>query len=198
MDTEAKVRQADFAALIDRDQSTVSRMLRDGLLPKGGTLRDWIRAYVSVLESEKEALAGSAGDDSAEARAARLALTMATTKLREQQTRMLVRDYEAACKQHLEHVLGEVQAVLYQKIPTAVVGRLLSIIQRQEDRYAAAAAFKEVVGEAVEEVLNRGFDSDGFARDNSDHEHDGDPAHEIDQAKPTRPMLPKTTKGKRT
>src|SRR5689334_6627747 len=127
MDIEKPITQAAFADLVGTSQPTVSRLVADGTLPRRGKLRDWIRAYVGALETEKEALAGG-DDDSAAARAARLALVTATTKLREQQTRMLVREHEASVKQYTDRLLGEVQILLYRKIPDAVVGRLLAII----------------------------------------------------------------------
>ena len=165
-DLDKPANQAQFADLVGSSQPSVSRMVRDGILARGGTLRQWIRAYVAALEAEKDALTG-AGDDSAEARAARLALTTATTKLRTQQTRMLVREYVADADRYVKHVLGEVQAVLYRGIPNATVARLLTIIPRQEDRYAAADAFREVVGEAVAQVMEAEFDEEGFIVDDT-------------------------------
>lgn len=153
--------QSAFADLVRTSQPTISRMVRDGLLPRGGTLRDWIQAYVGVLEAEKEALTGPE-DDSAEARAARLELTRATTRLKTQQTKMLVREYEANMKSYVDHLLGEVQAVLYREIPTAVVARLLGVIPDQSRRYEAATQFREVVDEAVRRVMQGQFDADGF------------------------------------
>src|SRR5512138_1361894 len=126
------VGQAVFADLVGTSQPTISRMVRDGILQRGGTLGAWIRGYIATLEAERDALAAT--DDSAEARAARVALTLATTRLREQQTRMLVREHESQVQSYVNHMLGEVQAVLYRHIPNGVIGRLLAVIPRQQDR----------------------------------------------------------------
>ncbi len=161
MDTETRITQASFAELVDVSQPTVHRMVRDGILPRGGTLRAWLRAYIAAIEAERDALAGSA-DDSTEARAARLALTRATTKLRQQQTKMLVREYEAAERAYIAHLLDEVQAVLYRQLPAGVVGRLLHVIAKQEDRYAASDVFRELIADAVERVQRAEFDHQGL------------------------------------
>jgi hypothetical protein len=159
MDTTKAASQGEFAALVGTSQATVSRMIRDGLLERRDTLGGWIAGYVRALEAEKEALAGD--DDSAEARASRLALTRSTTRLRDQQTRALTRETEARIEAFVQRVVGEVRALLFQRIPTGVVGRLLNIIPEQKDRYAAADAFREVIIEACA-TIDAGFDERGF------------------------------------
>jgi len=161
MNIDKPTTQGEFAELVGCSQPTVSRMVRDGLLTRRGTLRAWIRAYVATLEDEREALAGSS-DDSTETRAARLALTVASTRLKEQQARMLVKEYETSAKRYTNRMLGEIQAVLYRQIPNAVVSRLLAIIPKQEDRYAAVDAFREIVADAVARVMQGDFDEDGL------------------------------------
>ena len=190
-----QVSQADLAELFGVSQPTISRLKRDGILPKRAPLREEIRAYIRAIEAERDALAGSA-DDSMEAREARLRLTNVTVKLRERQAALLARRYERDCRAFIERALGEVSTVLYRKIPTATVQRLLTIIPLQEHRYHAADAFRAVIGEAVNEVLDRGFDVDGFPND-PDDEH-SDPDELADEVRPTRrPTRRKTTKGKR-
>src|SRR5690348_6809055 len=81
MNIDKAATQTDFADLIGTSQPTISRMVSAGILKRGGTVRQWLRDYIADLEAEKEALAGS-GDESKEGRAARLALTIATTKLK--------------------------------------------------------------------------------------------------------------------
>ena len=75
---------------------------------------------------------------------------------------MLVREYETSAKRYTNRMLGEIQAVLYRQIPNAVVSRLLAIIPKQEDRYAAVDAFREIVADAVARVMQGDFDEDGL------------------------------------
>src|SRR5262245_17230255 len=135
MDLDSPITQAAFAELVGVSQPTIHRMIRDGVLPKRGTLRIWLRAYIAALEADRDALTG-AGDDSAEARAARLELTKANTRLRTTQAKALEREYEKTAREYVNRLVDEVRVVLFTKIPVATVGRLLNVIPEQEQRYA--------------------------------------------------------------
>jgi len=172
MNIDERITQGEFAELVGTSQPTISRMLRDELLPRGGSLRAWMGAYIAAIESERDALLGS-GDDSAEARAARLALTTATTRLRSQQTEMLVRQYKADVKAFTDRMLGEVRALLFLQLPAAVVGRLLSVIPAQEDRYAAAKVFRDLLADAVDRVLRSQVDDSGCLHEAAEQTAEG-------------------------
>ena len=54
-----KATQAEFALFVGISEARASQLAADGLLPAGGTLRDWTRAYCERLRGQA---AGRAGD----------------------------------------------------------------------------------------------------------------------------------------
>jgi phage terminase Nu1 subunit (DNA packaging protein) len=161
MNIEKPITQVQAAELFGVDQATVSRWVAAGILKRGGSGRVWIKARLAALQAEVESLTAD-GDDSAAGRAARLELTKATTELRRKQAQVLTRDYERAAQRYFANMAAEVRSELFQRIPTAVVGRLLAIIPKTEDRYAAADVFRDVVADALGAVQDWHVSGEGL------------------------------------
>jgi phage terminase Nu1 subunit (DNA packaging protein) len=70
MELNVSITQAEFGRLVGVDQSTVSRLLADGILPAGGTASAWLLAYVSRLREQAAARASAGPLDLAQERAA--------------------------------------------------------------------------------------------------------------------------------
>ena len=86
---------------------------------------------------------------------------------------MLVRKYKTDAKAFTDHLLAEVRALLFLQLPAAVVGRLLSVIPAQEDRYAAAKVFRDLVADAVDRVLRSRVDDGGCLHEAAEQTAEG-------------------------
>ena len=160
MDIDKPITQSNFAALVGTSQPTVSHLVADGTLPKGATARAWITAHCAALEAERDASDGV--EDSAEGREVRLRLMRSRASLNERQEKILAREHEAVMKRFVDNMLGEVQALLYRRIPNATVARLVGVITKQENLCAAAAAFRDVIEDAVSEWREAQIGPDGI------------------------------------
>lgn len=65
MDLDGRARQVEFAALVGVSQPAIAEHVKSGLLPKGGTYREWLRAYCERL---REQAAGRAQSEARERR----------------------------------------------------------------------------------------------------------------------------------
>jgi phage terminase Nu1 subunit (DNA packaging protein) len=63
LNPDSKVTQYVFAALVGLSQQAISEMVRDGVLPKNGTCRQWLHAYCGRLREQAAGRLGSAGED---------------------------------------------------------------------------------------------------------------------------------------
>lgn len=151
---DQKVSQTEFARVIDTSQATVSHLIRRNVLPKGGTLGDWTRAYVAYQVS---LATQAAGTDAEEVAAEKLALLKAKRELAQHEAGLAkervvsVDEFGATIaatfvgvRQGVVAWVGSLPSVLQHQDPATIQVRLqaetrdlLGELQRHCPKYAA-------------------------------------------------------------
>lgn len=114
----SRVSQREFAQIIGTDEAVVSRLVRRGILPREGTVGDWLRRYTRRLRAQGRARAGGSELGQARLRLANASADRAEAELSDKVSALVwvghlepaLRSISAQGLESLERTLAAIQA----------------------------------------------------------------------------------------